>query len=125
MLPLLLLVFGGPTLFVAVMGHIGVVNDVTVSTIAAFWLLGVLVQVLYFIPLIVALHREHRQTLAIGILNFFAGWTFIGWIACLVWACTQPAPVVVMPFTLPKALPEALPDAAQSRPAYVFGKEWA
>jgi Superinfection immunity protein len=30
---------------------------------------------IYFAPLIVALIREHRQKLAIGILNLFGGWT--------------------------------------------------
>lgn len=44
---------------------------------------------LYFIPLIVAVARHHRQRLAIGMLNVFAGWSLIGWIAALVWACTS------------------------------------
>jgi hypothetical protein len=26
--------------------------------------------------------------LAIGVLNFFLGWTLLGWIGALVWACT-------------------------------------
>lgn len=43
----------------------------------------------YFFPLIVAMHRNHRQTLAIGVLNFFAGWTIIAWVIALIWACTN------------------------------------
>jgi hypothetical protein len=50
----------------------------------------------YFVPLIVALSRNHRQTLAIGLLNLFLGWTVVGWVVGLVWAVTAPAaPVVV------------------------------
>jgi cytochrome c biogenesis protein CcdA len=44
---------------------------------------------LYFLPSIVAMKRDHHQTMAIAVLNFFTGWTFIGWVAALVWACTQ------------------------------------
>jgi Superinfection immunity protein len=32
--------------------------------------------------------RGHRQSLAIFILNLLAGWTAIGWIIAIVWACT-------------------------------------
>ena len=42
--------------------------------------------VFYFLPSIVALVRGKRDTLAICLLNFFLGWTLIGWIIALVWA---------------------------------------
>jgi hypothetical protein len=48
--------------------------------------------VLYFLPLIVAKTRDHRQVLAIGVLNVLAGWTLVGWVVALVWACIKPAP---------------------------------
>ena len=41
---------------------------------------------IYFLPTIIAAARGNRNTSAIGVLNFFAGWTFIGWIGALVWA---------------------------------------
>lgn len=41
---------------------------------------------IYFIPTIVAVARHHRNTLAIFLVNFFLGWTFIGWVATLIWA---------------------------------------
>lgn len=41
---------------------------------------------LYFLPLIVAMARSHRQVIAIGVLNGLAGWTIAGWVAALVWA---------------------------------------
>jgi Superinfection immunity protein len=42
--------------------------------------------VMYFLPVIVALVRSRRDTLSIFLLNFFLGWTFIGWVVALVWA---------------------------------------
>ena len=52
---------------------------------------GVIVAVLffiYFLPALVAECRHHRQKLAIGILTLVGGWTLIGWVTALVWACT-------------------------------------
>ena len=53
---------------------------------------------LYFIPLWVAWGRHHHNTAAIFVLNLFLGWTLLGWVGALVWACTTvrtPAPVLV------------------------------
>jgi hypothetical protein len=43
----------------------------------------------YFIPTAVALFRGHHNKGAIIVLNLFLGWTLIGWVVALVWACTQ------------------------------------
>lgn len=43
----------------------------------------------YFAPVIVALARDHRQKLAIFILNLFLGWTILGWVGALVWSATS------------------------------------
>jgi hypothetical protein len=48
----------------------------------------VLFLLVYFIPAIVAGTRDHPQGLAIFALNLFAGWTAIGWVVAIVWACT-------------------------------------
>lgn len=45
--------------------------------------------ILYFIPALVASRRKHANYLSIAVLNFFTGWTFIGWVASLVWACSK------------------------------------
>lgn len=45
--------------------------------------------VIYFAPSIVAMNRGHHQTMAIVALNIFTGWTFIGWVAALVWSLTM------------------------------------
>lgn len=43
----------------------------------------------YFLPLIVAVTRNKRNMLAISMLNLFAGWTLLGWLAALIWACLE------------------------------------
>jgi hypothetical protein len=42
----------------------------------------------YFIPAIVAGARKHHNAGAIFMLNLLLGWTLIGWVGALVWACT-------------------------------------
>jgi len=44
---------------------------------------------LHFAPLIVAIIRHHRAKLAIGVTNVLLGWTVIGWIVALIWACNS------------------------------------
>lgn len=49
---------------------------------------AVIALVLYFVPTLIALHRQHRQKLAIFALNLLLGWTFLGWAAAVVWSLT-------------------------------------
>ena len=49
--------------------------------------------VVYFLPAIVGFARSKRDAGRILLLNFFLGWTAIGWIVALVWALRQEAPV--------------------------------
>jgi hypothetical protein len=42
---------------------------------------------MYFIPALVGM--RHKQAGAIFVLNLFLGWTFVGWVIALVWACTH------------------------------------
>jgi Superinfection immunity protein len=57
----------------------------------------------YSLPASVAYHRHHRQRLAILALNILLGWSFLGWIIAMVWACTNdldqnhPAGAVTLP----------------------------
>lgn len=41
---------------------------------------------LYFAPTLIAGVRGNPNTLAIGLINLFLGWTFIGWVVALVMA---------------------------------------
>lgn len=52
---------------------------------------------LYCLPTIVAGGRHLPQTAGIAMLNLFLGWTFIGWVAALIWAITAPVPYLVYP----------------------------
>ena len=42
----------------------------------------------YFIPALVAADRKNPNTTAIFILNLLLGWSLIGWVVALVWACS-------------------------------------
>ncbi len=45
---------------------------------------------LYFLPSI--LGRDKRDRAGIFLLNLFLGWTLVGWVIALVWACAaEPA----------------------------------
>jgi hypothetical protein len=43
---------------------------------------------LYLLPAYVAYRRQHHQCLAMTMLTLLAGWTVVGWIVAMVWACT-------------------------------------
>jgi hypothetical protein len=51
--------------------------------------------VMYFLPSIIALARSKRDIKAILLLNFFLGWSVIGWVVALVWAVKTDVPMVV------------------------------
>jgi hypothetical protein len=45
--------------------------------------------VLLFLPTVVARSRNHPNAAAIFLVNLFFGWTFIGWMVSLLWACAR------------------------------------
>jgi hypothetical protein len=42
----------------------------------------------YLAPAAVAGNPGHRNAVAIFVLNLSLGWTVIGWLVALIWACT-------------------------------------
>lgn len=54
------------------------------------FIIFVLITLFYFAPTVIAFLRSHHNRLPIFLLNFFLGWTFIGWVASLVWSFTSP-----------------------------------
>lgn len=40
----------------------------------------------YFLPVVVAVLRRHRQQMPILILDLLLGWSVIVWIICLAWS---------------------------------------
>ena len=51
-----------------------------------FWLAVFLA--VYLLPAVISWCRHHRNGAAIFMLNIFLGWTFVGWVAALVWSMT-------------------------------------
>ena len=51
--------------------------------------------VMYFLPSILALARNKRDTTSIFLLNLFLGWSVIGWVIALVWALKADVPYAI------------------------------
>lgn len=104
-------------------------GDILTGPVGALFL-ALLFGVPYFIPAIVAVLRKTDHAPAIVLLNFFLGWTFIGWVAALVWAVAAPGPKFVGVPALPPgwtALPPAgfYPDpAGLPTRRYWDGRQW-
>jgi len=47
------------------------------------------VLVAYMFPALVAYAQDHKDKVAILVLNILLGWTFIGWVMSLVWALVK------------------------------------
>lgn len=58
-------------------------------------IISVIFLALYFLPTIVAWRREKSNLTSIFLLNLLLGWSFFGWIASLVWACSNDQTVIV------------------------------
>lgn len=60
------------------------------DSVVAFFMLVVLAVgvILYFLPTIFALRNKKRLALLVAVLNFFLGWTVIGWWLLLAWGNT-------------------------------------
>ena len=59
-----------------------------ICNLIGFWLVVGFMLGIYLAPLIIAIVRDHHRLPWIGLLNFAAGWTVVGWIAALVWSVT-------------------------------------
>ena len=53
------------------------------------WLVIGIAMSIYFLPAIVAGFRNHPNTAGIIILNFFLGWTLVGWVVAMVWSVSS------------------------------------
>jgi len=52
-------------------------------------LLVVIIFVFYFLPTLIAFLRQHKNKLAIFLLNLLLGWTILGWVVSLVWSVVK------------------------------------
>lgn len=74
-----------------------------VETIAGAGVLGIVCTVasvvlglgIYLLPAGIAFLRGHQSSVAIALVTVLLGWSFIGWVVALVWAFTNPRPIVV------------------------------
>lgn len=48
---------------------------------------------LYFLPTIIATRRDHKNMVPLFLFNLLLGWTFLGWVAALVWSFSAQEPV--------------------------------
>lgn len=63
------------------MGSAAAIIGILVFSIVGF--------LLYFLPSIIAVSKKKSNTAAIVVLNFFLGWSLIGWVVSLVWALSH------------------------------------
>lgn len=49
--------------------------------------------VFYWLPAMNGFRRKHRNAVPILLVNFFFGWTFIGWVVALIWSASDNTPV--------------------------------
>jgi hypothetical protein len=61
-------------------------NFIFSAMILQIWATMIFGGLLYWLPTIIALARGSDSRLGIAVLNFFLGWTVIGWIAAVIWA---------------------------------------
>lgn len=61
------------------------------SSLGIVFIVAIILSIcVYPVPLIIAFKRGHPNRVAIAALNLLTGWTFLGWVASLVWALTSP-----------------------------------
>ncbi|HEV3325202.1 MAG TPA: superinfection immunity protein, partial [Puia sp.] len=60
------------------------------------WTIIVVCLVPYFLPTIIAMMRSNPNVGGIFAVNFLLGWTFIGWVACLIWSLSETRTTVIV-----------------------------
>ena len=64
--------------------ELGLIFLFTMLILCVTWLFISLA--IYFIPVVIAYVRKHNHIGAITILTIFLGWTFVGWLAAVLWS---------------------------------------
>lgn len=74
---------------VAAIGAIGASSAGHTQAAIVFAIAGGCALVLWitFLPTFIAYWRAHPNRVPILLLNIFFGWTILGWVAALIWAC--------------------------------------
>ena len=66
------------------------------------WTIIVVCLIPYFLPTIIAMMRNNPNAGGIFAVNFLLGWTFIGWVACLIWSLSETRTTVIVNNTPPQ-----------------------
>jgi Superinfection immunity protein/Short C-terminal domain len=86
------------------------------------WTTLVILIVPYFLPTIIAFARKKDSAGGVFALNFFLGWTLIGWVACLIWALSDSRTTVIVnnngPAYPPATGPAFQPTTHQTNPTW-------
>jgi hypothetical protein len=96
LLPILMLAAAAaPTLADSSLSHLVASATAGAIGLVVICVLGLAGVFIYFLPAFLAFKREHPARVAILVVNFFFGVTFLGWIICLIWALASPTVIVV------------------------------
>jgi hypothetical protein len=60
-----------------------------VASVVAVAFVVVASVLIYVGPTVIAFLRSHQNAAAIMALNILLGWTFLGWVAALIWSLTE------------------------------------
>jgi hypothetical protein len=69
-----------------------IIDSEVFSSPIVFGLLSIALLIVYFIPTIIAINKNHKNKLSLFLLNLFGGITYIGWVGALVWATLKTQP---------------------------------
>ena len=75
----------------------------------------------YFLPTIIAFARKKDNAGGIFALNFLLGWTFIGWIASLIWALSSNTRPTVNVYNMGPVYP---PPSSSSYPPESYPQDY-
>lgn len=48
--------------------------------------IALIIVITYLLPSIIAMERDHKNGVAIFLINVALGWTFVIWFGCLIWS---------------------------------------
>jgi RsiW-degrading membrane proteinase PrsW (M82 family) len=66
---------------------------------------------LYFLPTIEAKLNNNSNSMSVFLVNFFLGWTLIGWVVALAWAHKKPE---ISPSSVVHTVPSSMSKTVQS-----------
>lgn len=90
----LLIIFGAIIIFALIYATFGSLSSGAIISILTMIAIP-LVICFYLLPTIIAIKRNHLQKVPIILINILLGFTAIGWIVALIWACMESKPTNV------------------------------